>query len=257
MHWRVKSNEIQLTDELLGAGGWAEVRVAHFRGSRVAAKKLHQVILSDFNLELFHREMEIAAHVLHPNLLLFMGATTEGHPIFLSELMPTSLRKELEKGPPIKRDHIQSIGCDVACGLNYLHLWVSSPIIHRDVSSPNVLLEQSGPDNWKAKISDYGSANFLQHIAATTGPGSPAYAAPESCSPDLHSPKMDVYSFGVLVAEMCRSRPPGTTVKERKRQLGEIKWPAMKDIVCRCIMDTASDRPSMSEVLEGLRQLRK
>ena len=68
---------------------------------------------------------------------------------------------------------------------------------------------------------------------------------------------MDVYSFGVLVAEMCRNRPPGSTVEEQKRQLGEIKWPAMKDIVRTCIMDTASDRPSMSDILERLRQLRK
>ena len=245
-----------MTDEVIGVGGWAEVRVAYFRGSRVAAKKLHQVIISDYNLELFQREMEIAAQIRHPNLLQFMGSTTEGHPIFLSELMPTSLRKEMEKGP-FKRGQILSIACDVACGLNYLHLWVPNPIIHRDVSSPNVLLERSGPDNWKAKLSDYGSANFLQHVSTTVGPGCPAYAAPESCSPRLHSPKMDVYSFGVLVAEMCRNRPPGMTVEERRKQLDEVRWPAMKGIILWCITDSTAGRPTMNEALEELRELKK
>ena len=245
-----------MTDEVIGVGGWAEVRVAHFRGALVAAKKLQQIIISEYNLELFQREMEIAAHVRHPNLLLFMGATTEEHPIFLSELMPTSLRKEMEKGS-FKREQILSIGCDVACGLNYLHLCVPNPIIHRDVSSANVLLEHSGPKNWKAKVSDYGSANILRRISTTVGPGSPAYSAPESCSPHLHSPKMDVYSFGVLVAEMCRNRPPGETIEERKKQLDEVRWPSVNGIIRWCITDLADGRPSMSEVLEGLRELRK
>lgn len=254
----VKSSEIQMTKEVIGVGGWAEVKVAHFRGLRVAAKKLHQIIISDYNIELFRREMEIAAQIRHPNLLQFMGATTEGNPVFLSELMPTSLRKELEKATaPLKREQILSIGCDVACGLNYLHLWVPNPIIHRDVSSPNVLMESSGPDSWKAKLSDYGSANFLQHVSTTVGPGCPAYAAPEASTPRLHSPKMDVYSFGVLVTEMCRKKPPGMTVEDRKKQLGEVRWPAMNGIIRWCITGSAADRPQMSEVLEELRELRK
>ena len=86
-----------LTEELLGSGGYGEVRVALFRGMRVAAKCLHKIIASDYNLRLFSREMSIAAQVRHPNLLLFIGATsTRGQsPIILTELMPTSLHDEL------------------------------------------------------------------------------------------------------------------------------------------------------------------
>ena len=68
------------------------------------------------------------------------------------------------------------------------------PIIHRDISSANILVEPIGSGKWKAKVSDYGSANFLSKVT-TMGPGNATYAAPESFNPKLQSPKMDVYSY--------------------------------------------------------------
>ena len=76
--WVVNREEIQLTDQELGRGGWAVVRVAKFRGLRVAAKCLHTLIVSDYNRQLFVREMSIAARVRHPNLVQFIGAMMEG-----------------------------------------------------------------------------------------------------------------------------------------------------------------------------------
>ena len=70
-------------------------------------------------------------------------------------------------------------------------------IIHRDFSSVNVLLEQLPLNRWKAKVTDYGSANLL-HQLNTKYPGGPAYAAPEADSPSLQSRKMDIYSFWSL-----------------------------------------------------------
>ena len=93
-HWVVRKEEIEMTDEVLGKGGWGEVKVAKFRGLRVAAKCLYKDILSPYNISVFTREMEIAAQVRHPNLLQFIGATRVGTPIILSELMPISLCKE-------------------------------------------------------------------------------------------------------------------------------------------------------------------
>ena len=92
-----------------------------FRGVKVAVKCLHQVILSDYNLSLFSREMNISSDIHHPNLLQFIGATRVGNLMILTELKPTSFRKELEKSP-IGSPQIISIARDVASAVNYLRL---------------------------------------------------------------------------------------------------------------------------------------
>ena len=255
-HWVVTKGDITMTQEVLGKGGWGEVRVAKFRGLRVAAKCLHDIILSPYNRQLFTREMEMAARIRHPNLLQFIGATREGSPIILSELMPTSLRNQLEKAH-LPRTHILCISVGVAAALNYLHLWRPSPIIHRDVSSPNVLLEPSADGSWKAKLSDYGSANLVQQISTrSVAPGNPVYSAPEAQVPDHHSPAMDVYSYGVLLTEMILCRPPGFTTAERQQLALSIKWPSFKDVVTRCIATDRQSRPSIADVLQQLEQMK-
>ena len=80
------------------------MKVAHFRGTRVAAKCFYQQILvSQYNRQLFNREMHMAAHVCHPNLVQFIGASLEGEPIILTEIMTTSLRAVLEVVPLVNR----------------------------------------------------------------------------------------------------------------------------------------------------------
>uniref|UniRef100_A0A1X7T474 Protein kinase domain-containing protein n=1 Tax=Amphimedon queenslandica TaxID=400682 RepID=A0A1X7T474_AMPQE len=76
--WVVSRNDIRMTERILGRGGWGEVRVARFHGLEVAAKVLHETIISEYNVSLFSREMNIASKIRHPNLLQFIGATTEG-----------------------------------------------------------------------------------------------------------------------------------------------------------------------------------
>ena len=251
--WIIQREEIIITQEILGTGGWGEVKVGIFRGIKVAVKCLHQVILSEYNLSLFSRELNIASHIRHPNLLQFMGATRVGNPMILTELMPTSLRKELEKSP-IGRPQIITIARDVARALNYLHLWKPHPILHRDVSSANVLLEPSGSSRWKGKLSDYGSANILHQIH-TVAPGSPAYAAPEAQSPNLHSPKMDVYSFGVLFVEMVIRRLPSTFIFEREEQIQGVQWSSIRALVKRCTFRNPQTRPTMDKVLQDVNTL--
>ena len=162
-YWVVSKDDVIMTHEILGEGSYGNVTVAVFRGLRVAAKCLHHLIISDYNLALFSREMDIASRVRHPNLVQFIGATKVGSPIILTELMSTSLYKELQK-KSLTRPQIVTISHDVALALNYLHLWKPDPIIHRDVSSPNVLLEPTVGGSYKAKVADYGTAN-LQHEA--------------------------------------------------------------------------------------------
>ena len=246
--WVVNREEIQLTNQELGRGAWAVVRVAKFRGLRVAAKCLHNLIVSDYNRQLFVREMSIAARVRHPNLVQFIGAMMEGEPIILTELMATSLRAVLERRP-FNPAQINSIILDVARALNYLHLMHPDPIIHRDISSANVLLEQGPSNSWRVKVSDYGSANFLQQLR-TAGPGNPTYAAPEADIPSQQSPKMDVYSYGVLLLEMCSRRFPNP--EECEPLLQRVQQPAMVALIRQCMEREPMRRPTMSDIIRQL-----
>ena len=252
--WVVNGDEIRMTETVLGNGGYGEVRVATFRGLRVAAKSLHRVILSPYNRQIFSREMEIASKVRHPNLLQFIGATREGNPIILTELMPTSLRKELETGFPLPYPAILSISLDVACALNYLHLFKPHRIIHRDISSGNVLLQPTSHMGigWRAKVSDYGSANLQNLIATTENPGNRVYSAPEAGNPREHSPAMDVFSYGVLLIEMsiCAIPQPGN----RRQDVSSIRRAGFKGLVQRCVMDNCKLRPKMSDIINELTQ---
>ena len=249
--WVVNREEIATTQVVLGKGGWGEVKVAHFRGLKVAAKCLHEVIISPYNMSAFSREMNIASKIRHPNLLQFIGATTEGNPIILTELMPTSLRKELETGG-LAYPAILSISVDVACALNYLHLFKPHPILHRDVSSANVLLQPMGVGHgWRAKVSDYGSAN-LQPLARTNTPGNPVYSAPESFNPREHSPAMDVFSYGVLLIEMMVCQFPEK--EKRKDHIEAITRPALKDLIQRCLLENYRLRPTMADIIKELNE---
>ena len=175
--WMISRDEIHLTDKCLGVGGWGKVFLGRFRGCQVAVKQIHELILSPHNRRLFEREMNIAARCRHPCLLQFIGATNdEGSPLFVMELMEISLRGLLERRQ-LSEAEITAISLDVALALNYLHK-SKPPIIHRDVSSANVLLWQQG-DLWRGKVSDYGTANFMQQTM-TVAPGAMIYSAPEA-----------------------------------------------------------------------------
>ena len=141
-HWVINKDEVILTREELGRGSYATISVGTFRGLRVAVKSLHTIIISDYNLALFSRKMSIASQVRHPNLVQFIGATKVGNPLILTELMSTSLLKELQKSQ-LKKQQILSIA--------------------QDVANPNVLLEPSASEaGYKAKLADYGTAKLQQ-----------------------------------------------------------------------------------------------
>ena len=178
--WVISRHEIQVTDKCLGKGGWGSVNEGTYCGCSIAVKQIHELILSRHNRSLFEREMNIASRCRHPCLLQFIGATNdEGSPLFVTELMERSLRALLEQRE-LSETEITVISLDVARALNYLHKKKPSPIIHRDVSSANVLLWRQG-EQWRAKVSDYGTANFIQQTM-TVAPGASIYCAPEALS---------------------------------------------------------------------------
>ena len=176
--WVIPRDEIQITDECLGRGGWGSVNEGTYCGCTVAVKEIHELILSPHNIRRFEREMDIASKCRHPHLLQFIGATIdEGSPLFVTELMEKSLRALLEQRQ-LSETEIRVISLDVARALDYLHQKKREPIIHRNVSSANVLLWRQG-DQWRAKVSDYGTANFIQQTM-TVAPGVMIYSAPEA-----------------------------------------------------------------------------
>ena len=189
--WIIRRDEVMLGEKNLGVGAWGKVYEGTFRGCQVAVKQIHDLILSPHNRRLFEREMSIASRCRHPHLLQFIGATNnDGSPLFLTELLDTDLRNVLTQ----RSLHLEEVVCialDVAKGLNYLHLNKPFPIIHRDISSSNVLLWRRN-NCWRAKLSDYGAANFMrQHM--TSNPGASIYAAPESQT-SQQSPKVSTNS---------------------------------------------------------------
>ena len=185
--WVISRDEVRISGRCLGTGSWGAVFEGTFRGTPVAVKQIHELIVSPYNRRLFEREMNMASRCRHPCLLQFIGATNDDtSPLFVTELMETSLRAVLRVRSLTSRE-ILVISTDVARALNYLHLNRPIPIIHRDISSANVLLRRQG-ETWRGKVSDYGTANFVRQ-EMTAAPGAPPYSAPEA-STSMQSPKV-------------------------------------------------------------------
>ena len=151
--WVVRREEIELTGPELGRGAWATVSVARFRGAQVAVKRIHNQLVSRHNIQLFRREVNMAAKLRHPSLVLFIGATMEGDMMIIMEFMTTSLRSQLQSEEYFMPKLVKSVSLDVARALSYLHQIKPDPIVHRDISSANVLLEPLlPPKQWRAKV---------------------------------------------------------------------------------------------------------
>lgn len=190
--WIIQRNEVVQSSRVLGEGSWGSVREGTFRGSPVAVKELHSVILSSHNRRLFEREMEILSRCRHCNIVQFMGATSDDQaPLLVTELLDCNLRQLLEQRQ-LNKGEIISLALDVARGLNCMHC-SHPPIVHRDVKSDNILLRRSD-NSWIAKVSDFGVANFRRQVM-TPNQGTPLYSAPESSTTQHSEPVSVLYFF--------------------------------------------------------------
>ena len=192
--WVLCRDELQLSDESLGVGSFGRVVKGRYCGCVVAIKRLHLPTLNQRQRHLFEREMDIASRCRHPCLLQFIGATEDESPLFVTEIMETSLQNLLQKRKQ-KNHHLTEtdiifISLDVARALNYLHQRKPEPIVHRDVSSANVLLWKQN-NQWRGKLGDYGTAKFLQETM-TVAPGAMIYAAPEIGCPFKQTVKVSL-----------------------------------------------------------------
>ena len=245
--WAVSHDQFSIGNEI-GRGAWATVHETTFRGTTVAAKCLHNIITSSETREMFQGEMEMTLYCQHENIVTFLGATLDNNPVILMELMDISLRKAYDQGSV--KDH-QKFGIlyDVAKALHFLHTR-PDPVIHRDVSSANVLLKDCGNAKWLAKLGDLGTAK-IQQQCTTPGPGTMAYAAPEVAVPSQHSPKMDIYSYGILIIEALTETFPFKKVEILKTCVQE-QFPQYHQLVTSCNSHQSSDRPTMYDVITQL-----
>ena len=202
--WLISRDDIEIMRrKVLGEGGYGKVFKGRYRGFEVAVKELKRDETSHFTSrerDLFEREMDIASRCRHPCLLQFIGATQdEKTPLFVTELMESSLRKLLGKRQ-LSEKEIVVISLDIAHALNYLHQRKPKAIVHRDVTSANVLLwKQNG--QWRGKLGDYGTVKFLQEIM-TPAPGAPIYNAPEVGGPYHQTVKVSVLVVSNLLIKI-------------------------------------------------------
>ncbi|XP_064393174.1 uncharacterized protein LOC135340746 [Halichondria panicea] len=252
--WRIPANRV-ITMRTIGTGGWGEV----LEGTvSVAVKRLFAAIVNPRNLERLQREMRLLAEVRHPNLVQFIGAVfDQSPPLIITELLDMNLRQAYEENQLDPGNRL-SIFMDIALALDYLHQRYD-PIIHRDVSAPNVLLQRMPNHQWKGKVSDLGSANFLQH-AHTMGEGAIIYSPPEVIPQPLVRPppqtvKIDVYSYGIVLAEVTASRFPSQDNFPEMFERIKRERPAVYELILGCIEREPSHRPSMAQVMVELNKI--
>ena len=247
--WNIPREELDICGEIMNIGGQGFVKKATFRGRQVVAKYLRRAIISSHNKEEFAKEKKISTRCRHKNLLEFIGAVPDNPTIIVTEMMDYDLRFALDE--KINLD-ILSICVDVAEGLDYLHGIKPDPVIHRDVSAPNVLLKAVGKGHI-AKLSDLGSAQFA-NIAQTVAPGCIMYSAPEVLDREkalYQTVKIDVYSYGVLLIEILTGKIPQSV----SRLIDSLQptRPQFIPMIQKCTNTEPNRRPTMKEVITLLK----
>ena len=262
--WKVSRESIKL-GKVIGGGSWGVVLKGDLK---VAVKQFYPTIISSQNLIRLRREMEMLARIRHPNLVQFIAVVFEDDdntdihenpPYIITELLDMSLREGYEKDQ-VPEGNMWSIFQDTARALDYLHRR-HEPIIHRDVSSANVLLKYLPNGMWMAKVSDLGSAN-LAKVAFTKNEGALIYCAPEAFTEqsDIHpetalTPKVDVYSYGVMLCEVVNHTLPTQDVFQILLKQVECRQSKLYTLILQCINQEPDKRPSMANVLTTLTTL--
>lgn len=149
-----KLSGVQVKDKELGHGSYATVFELDYMGIKCAGKRIHHLLLRDEKIttitQRFAEECHLLSRIRHPNIVQFLGVyfqQGEIAPILVMEYLHCNLTTCIEKHGILPDEITYSILHDIAVGINYLHHQVP-PIIHRDLSSNNILLTP----NMTAKI---------------------------------------------------------------------------------------------------------
>uniref|UniRef100_K4A6Z2 Protein kinase domain-containing protein n=1 Tax=Setaria italica TaxID=4555 RepID=K4A6Z2_SETIT len=223
----------------LGEGGFGDVYVDHGllkNGKTVAVKRLIVMETSRAKAD-FESEVKLISNVHHRNLVRLLGCSRKGSEFLLVyEYMANGERR----GTLNWRQRFNII-VGMARGLAYLHQEFHVCIIHRDIKSSNVLLD----DDFQPKIADFGLARLLpddhSHLS-TKFAGTLGYTAPEYAIHGQLSEKVDTYSFGVVVLEILSGRKSNDTKLEPETQyLLEWAWKLYESENLLALVDKSLD----------------
>ncbi|XAR52750.1 Non-specific serine/threonine protein kinase [Bertholletia excelsa] len=199
-------------ENVLGEGGYGVVyRGRLINGTPVAVKRLLNN-LGQAEKE-FRVEVEAIGHVRHKNLVRLLGYCIEGtHRLLVYEYVNNGNLEQWLHGAMRQHGHLtwearMKVLLGTAKALAYLHEAIEPKVVHRDIKSSNILID----DDFNAKVSDFGLAKLLgagkSHIT-TRVMGTFGYVAPEYANTGLLNEKSDVYSFGVVLLEAITGRDP-------------------------------------------------
>ncbi|KAI4295095.1 hypothetical protein MLD38_040633 [Melastoma candidum] len=269
----------------IGSGGYGKVYRGMLSNGQVVAIKRAQQGSMQGGQE-FKTEIELLSRVHHRNLVGLVGFCFEsGEQMLIYEFMPNgTLRESLSGTSGIHLDWRRRlrIALGSARGLTYLHELADPPIIHRDVKSTNILLDE----NLSAKVADFGLSKLVSdsqkgHVS-TQVKGTLGYLDPEYYMTQQLTEKSDVYSFGVVMLELITAKQP---IEKGKYIVREVRtamnmndddglcglqdridcsirdsgllvgFSRFLDLALRCVEESASDRPTMSEVVKTIENI--
>ncbi|CAM8913631.1 unnamed protein product [Rhodiola kirilowii] len=256
--------------ERIGAGSFGIVHRADWHGSDVAVKILMEQDIHPERFKEFLREVSIMKRLRHPNIVLLMGAVTQPpHLSIVTEYLSRgSLYRLLHK--PGAREALDerrrlNMAFDVAKGMNYLHRR-NPPIVHRDLKSPNLLVDKK----FTVKVCDFGLSRSKANtfLSSKTAAGTPEWMAPEVLRDEQSDEKSDVYSFGIILWELITMQKPWNNLnpaqvvaavgfKGRRPEIPRDVNRQVADIIEACWANEPWKRPSFSSIMDLLLPLIK